>query len=65
MASSQQISQSSQRIPDSSSSTAERHKEPSRTLLTLIDLLEVPCEIIVDFVNMKENKYELTPDLEF
>ena len=65
MASSQQIAQSYQSVPGSSSSTIEKYEEPSRTLLTPTDSLEVPCELIVDFVNMKENVYNLTPDVEF
>ena len=43
----------------------ERYVEPTRTLLTLIDSLEVLCELIVDFESMKENGYDLTPDVEF
>ena len=65
MASSQQISQGSQNIPGSSSSNEERYIELSRTLLTPIDSLEVLCELIVDFVSMKENGYDLTSDVEF
>ena len=57
--------QSSQCVPGSSSSTAERYEEPSRTLLTLIDSLEVLYELIIDFESMKENDYDLTPDMEF
>ncbi|CAI8602517.1 unnamed protein product [Vicia faba] len=64
MASSQQNPQGSQNIPGSSSSNEERYIEPSRTLLTLIDSLEVLCELIVDFVSMKENGYDLIPDVE-
>ena len=64
MASSQTV-QSSQNVPISSSSTAERYEEPSRTLLNPIDSLEVLCELIMDFVSMKENDYDLTPDVEF
>ena len=56
--------QSSQCVPDSSSSTAERYEEPSRTLLTPIDSLEVLYELIVDFESMKENGYDLTPNVE-
>ena len=65
MASSQQISQVSQTIPIFSSSNEERYIKPSRTLLTPIDSLELLCELIVDFISMKENGYDLTPDVEF
>ena len=66
MASSHQISQDCQiKILCSSSTNEERYVEPLRTLLTLGDSLEVICELIVDFVSMKENGYELTPDVEF
>ena len=67
MASFQQLSQDSQiNISGSSSTTNEqRYVEPSRTLLTLVDSLEVLCELIVDFERVKENGYDLTPDLEF
>ena len=64
-ASSQQIPQVSQIIHSSSSSNEERYAKPSRMLLTPIDSLEVLCELIVDFINMKENGYDLTPDVEF
>ena len=65
MASSHQIHQVSQTILGSSSSNEEMYIEPSRTLLTPIDSLEVMCELIVDFVSMKENGYDLIPDVEF
>ena len=65
MASSQKLAQRSQSIPGSSSSTTERYEEPSRTLLTPIDSLEVLRELIIDFVSMKENGCDLTPDVEF
>ena len=65
MASSHQISQGSQYIPGSPSSTAERYIEPSRTLLTPIDSLEVLCDLIVDFISMKENGYDLIPNVKF
>ena len=49
--------------PGSSSSTVEQYKEPSRTLLTPIDSLEVLCELIIDFESMKENGFDLTADV--
>ena len=57
--------QNPQCVPGSSSSTTERYKEPSRTLLTPIDSLEVLCKLIIDFESMKENGYDLTPNMEF
>ena len=58
-------SQNSQRVPGSSFSIVERYEEPSRTLLTSIDSLEVLCKLIIDFESRKENNYDLTPDVEF
>ncbi|KAL5064016.1 hypothetical protein RYX36_025753 [Vicia faba] len=55
MASAHQISQVSQIIPGSSSTIEERNVEPSRTLLTPVDSLEVLCELIFDLVSMKDN----------
>ena len=62
---SSQTAKSSQSVHGSSSSIAERYEEASRTLMTPIDSLEVLCELIVDFISMKENDYDLTPDVEF
>ena len=62
---SSQTAQCSQSVPGSSSSIVDKYEEPSRTLLTPIDSLEFLCELIVDFVSMKENGYDLTPDVEF
>ena len=63
----QQKSQDSQiNIPGSSSTiNEERYDEPTRTILTPVDSLEVLCELIVDFESMKEDGYDLTPDVEF
>ena len=52
-------------LGSSSTPNKERYVEPTRTLLTLIDSLEVLCELIVDFERMKENGYDLTLDVEF
>ncbi|KAL5078627.1 hypothetical protein RYX36_007048 [Vicia faba] len=57
--------QNPQCAPGSSSSTVERYEEPSRTLLTPIDSLEVLCELIIYFESMKENDFDLTADVEF
>ena len=57
--------QNSQCVPGSSSSTAERYEEPSRTPLSPIDSLEVLCKLIIHFESMKENSYDLTPGVEF
>ena len=46
-----------------SSSTAEQYKEPIRTLLTLVDSLEVLCELIIDFESLKENGFDLSEDV--
>ena len=62
---SSQTAQISQSVPGSSSSTVDMYEEPSRILLTPIDSLEVLCEFILDFISMKENGYDLTPDVEF
>ena len=72
MASSSQQQQKSQDpapqinvLGSSSTPNEERYVEPTRTLLTPIDTLEVLCELIVDFESMKENGHDLTPDVEF
>ena len=62
---SSQNSQCSQSVHGSSYSTVDMYEEPSRTLLTPIDSLEFLCELIVDFVSIKEIDYNLTPGVEF
>ena len=52
-------------IGSSFNTNEERYFEPSRTLLAPFYSLEVLCELIVDFESMKENGYDLTPDVEF
>ena len=47
--------------PDSSST--EQYEEPIRTLLTLVDNLEVLCELIIDFKNLQENGFNLYEDV--
>ena len=47
--------------PESSSS--EQYEEPIRMLLTLVDNLEVLCELIVDFESLQENGFNLYEDV--
>lgn len=41
-----------------SSTSSQVYKEPERTLLTLVNKLEVLCELMVDFESMVENGFD-------
>ena len=45
------------------SSSTEQYEEPIRTLLTLVDNLEVLCELIVNFESLQENGFNLYEDV--
>lgn len=49
----------------SSASTSQTYIEPERTLLTLINKLEVFCELMVDFKSMADNGYDFRHTVRF
>lgn len=44
---------------------SEQYVEPTRTMLTPINQLEVLCETMVDFRSLEENGFDLCPTVEF
>ena len=45
------------------SSSTEQYEDPIRTLLTLVDNVEVLCELTVDFESLQENGFNLCEDV--